>query len=131
MVLKFFLHVSKEEQRRRFLERIDTPEKNWKFSVADVAERAHWDDYMAAYEDAIRHTATPDAPWYVVPADHKWFARLVVAGALVHALEGLDLRYPELDDARLRELDEVRAALERETGDGRRPRAGRRHRAPD
>ena len=85
VVRKFFLHVSREEQRQRFLERLDEPEKNWKFSLADVRERAHWDDYMAAYEDVIRHTSTPHAPWYVVPADHKWFTRLVVVSAILDA----------------------------------------------
>ncbi|MBW8269701.1 polyphosphate kinase 2 family protein [Caldovatus aquaticus] len=94
VVLKFFLHLSKEEQRRRFLRRIEKPEKNWKFEARDVAERRHWDAYQAAYEAAIRATAAPHAPWFVVPADHKWFTRLVVAGALAEALEGLDLRYP-------------------------------------
>ena len=81
VIRKFFLHVSRKEQKKRFLERLDEPEKNWKFSAADVAERAHWKDYMAAYEDMIRETATPEAPWYVVPADNKWFTRLVVAAA--------------------------------------------------
>jgi len=94
LVLKFFLHLSKEEQRKRFLKRIEAPEKNWKFSAADVAERDFWDDYQHAYEQAIRATATPRAPWYVVPADRKWFTRLVVAEALAMALEDLDLHYP-------------------------------------
>ncbi|MFO0583785.1 MAG: polyphosphate kinase 2 family protein [Anaeromyxobacter sp.] len=96
-IRKFFLHVSKGEQKRRFLERIREPEKNWKFSAGDVAERAHWKAYMAAYEDAIRETATPEAPWSVVPADNKWFTRLVVAATVVDALGGLDLAYPTLD----------------------------------
>ena len=86
VVRKFFLHVSPEEQRQRFLERLDEPEKNWKFSLADVRERRHWDEYMAAYEDMIRHTSSPHAPWYVVPADHKWFTRLVVVSAILDAL---------------------------------------------
>ena len=94
VVLKFFLHVGKEEQRKRFLSRIEEPEKNWKFCAADVAERRLWDDYQDAYEKAIRATATPHAPWYVVPADNKWFTRLVVAGALALALQELDLHYP-------------------------------------
>ena len=96
VVLKFFLHVSKEEQRRRFLKRIEEPETNWKFSLGDVAERHHWDDYQSAYEKAIRATATPAAPWFVVPADNKWFTRLVVAEALAEALEDLGLHYPEI-----------------------------------
>ena len=96
IVLKFFLHVSREEQRRRFLARIEEPEKNWKFNIGDVAERRHWDDYQSAYEKAIRATATPDAPWFVVPADNKWFTRLVVAEALAVALEDLGLHYPEV-----------------------------------
>ena len=94
-MLKFFLHVSKEEQRRRFLDRLEEPAKRWKFSMNDVNERKRWDDYMAAYEDMIRATSRPDAPWYVVPADHKWFARLVVAAAVIEALEGLDLGVSE------------------------------------
>ena len=106
VVLKFFLHVSKEEQRKRFLKRIEQPEKNWKFEARDVAERRHWDAYQAAYEAAIRATAAPHAPWFVVPADHKWFTRLIVAGALAQALEGLDLHYPVVSE-------EARAALER------------------
>jgi PPK2 family polyphosphate:nucleotide phosphotransferase len=110
-IRKFFLHVSRDEQRRRFLERIEDPEKNWKFSMTDVAERARWKDYMAAYEDAIRATATPEAPWYVVPADEKWFTRVVVGAALVDALSSLDLRYPEVTKARRRELLAERRAL--------------------
>jgi PPK2 family polyphosphate:nucleotide phosphotransferase len=96
VVLKFFLHVSKSEQRKRFLARLDEPEKNWKFSVADMHERAYWRDYQRAYEDAIRHTATKYAPWHVVPADHKWFTRIVVAAAIVEALDSLRLKFPEL-----------------------------------
>ena len=98
VIRKFFLHVSQAEQKRRFLARIDTPEKNWKFQMSDVHERQHWKAYMAAYEDAIQRTATPEAPWIVVPADHKWFTRLVVSNAIVDALEGLDLRFPTIDD---------------------------------
>src|SRR4029453_11147831 len=100
LIRKFFLHVSPQEQKKRFLERIDTPEKQWKFSAADVRERSYWPDYMAAYEAMIQHTATADAPWYVVPADHKWFTRLVVAAAVIEALASLDLHYPPLDDAK-------------------------------
>jgi PPK2 family polyphosphate:nucleotide phosphotransferase len=111
VVRKFFLHVSREEQKKRFLERLEKPEKNWKFSSADVAERQHWKRYMAAYEDAIRHTATEDAPWYVVPADNKWFTRIVVAGAIIEALASLDLRYPRLGKAQRRELAAARERL--------------------
>jgi PPK2 family polyphosphate:nucleotide phosphotransferase len=111
LLRKFFLHVSKEEQRKRFLSRLDEPEKNWKFSEADVREREHWDDYMQAYEDMIRHTATPHAPWFVVPADHKWFTRMVVAAAIIHTLEGLHLSFPRLDEAKRNELDAARELL--------------------
>jgi PPK2 family polyphosphate:nucleotide phosphotransferase len=113
-VLKFFLNVSKEEQRRRFLARIDEPAKNWKFSMSDVKERARWDDYMAAYEDMIRNTSIPEAPWYVVPADHKWFTRLVVAAALVEALAGLDLQFPKVGGEMRQELQQAKKALEAE-----------------
>jgi PPK2 family polyphosphate:nucleotide phosphotransferase len=111
-IRKFFLHVSKDEQRRRFLERLDRPEKNWKFSLGDVGERAHWKEYQRAYEDAIDNTSTADAPWYVVPADHKWFTRMVVADVIVDALEGLDLRFPTLSGAKKHELKEARKLLE-------------------
>jgi PPK2 family polyphosphate:nucleotide phosphotransferase len=111
VVLKFFLHVSKEEQRRRFLGRLDEPAKRWKFSMNDVNERKRWDEYMAAYEDMIRATSRPGAPWYVVPADHKWFARLVVAAAVIDALERLDLSFPKVGAATLEEMRKVRAAL--------------------
>jgi len=114
IVLKFFLHVSRNEQKKRFLERLDRPDKHWKFSAADVHERAFWDGYMAAYEDAIRRTASKHAPWYVVPADHKWFARLVVAAAIVDALAKLDLAYPKIGTERMKELDAARAELARE-----------------
>ena len=110
-VLKFFLHVSRDEQKRRFLERIDEPAKNWKFEAGDVRERAHWDAYMSAYEEAIRATATPQAPWYVVPADNKWFTRLVVVGAIVQALREMDLAYPVVDAARREALAEARGVL--------------------
>lgn len=113
VVLKFFLHVSREEQRRRFLKRIEQPEKNWKFSAGDVAERAHWDDYMQAYEEAIRATATTYAPWYVVPADRKWFTRLVVVAAIARALEGLELHYPEVTPAQRKALAKAREELGR------------------
>jgi PPK2 family polyphosphate:nucleotide phosphotransferase len=111
VVLKFFLNVSQEEQRERFLARIEEPEKNWKFNAGDVAERRHWDAYQAAYEQAIRATATPEAPWYVVPADRKWFTRLVVAAAIARALEGLALHYPEVTDAQRRALMQAREEL--------------------
>ena len=110
-VLKFFLHVSRKEQKRRFLERLEQPEKNWKFSTADIGERAYWDDYMAAYEDAIRRTASREAPWYVVPADNKWFTRIVVAAAIVEAFWKLDPAYPQVDDARKKELAAARRSL--------------------
>jgi PPK2 family polyphosphate:nucleotide phosphotransferase len=114
IVLKFFLHVSRKEQKKRFMERLDQPEKNWKFSSADVQERQHWNDYMAAFEDAIRVTATKHAPWFVVPADNKWFTRLVVAAAIVEAMEQLDLEYPKIDAAKRKELAAARAALAEE-----------------
>jgi PPK2 family polyphosphate:nucleotide phosphotransferase len=110
-IRKFFLHVSKDEQRRRFLKRLDEPAKNWKFSLADAKEREYWDAYMDAYEDAIRSTATEHAPWFVVPADHKWFTRLVVAAAVIDALDEMDLAFPPLDESKRHELDAVRHAL--------------------
>jgi PPK2 family polyphosphate:nucleotide phosphotransferase len=113
-VLKFFLHISRKEQKRRFLQRLEQPEKNWKFSPADVGERRYWDDYMAAYEDAIRRTASREAPWYVVPADNKWYTRLVVAAAIVEALRKLDLAYPGIDAARGKEIAAARRSLMRE-----------------
>ncbi len=116
IVLKFFLNVSRQEQKRRFLERLDNPEKNWKFSTADVHERERWDDYMAAYEDMIRNTAAKHAPWFVVPADNKWFTRLVVAGAVIRALERLDLAFPDVSAGRRKDLAAARVAL---TGKGR------------
>jgi PPK2 family polyphosphate:nucleotide phosphotransferase len=111
VVLKFFLHVSKEEQRRRLLDRLEQPAKRWKFSMTDVHERKRWDDYLAAYEDMIRATSRPSAPWYVVPADHKWFTRLVVAAAVIDALEKLNLTFPKIEGAALREMRKVRKAL--------------------
>jgi PPK2 family polyphosphate:nucleotide phosphotransferase len=110
-ILKFFLHVSRDEQKRRFLERLDTPEKNWKFSTADTAERRHWKEYQEAYQDMIRATATPWAPWYVVPADQKWFTRAVVADAVVDALASLDLQYPRVDKDKQVELVAARKIL--------------------
>ena len=115
-VVKFFLHVSKKEQRKRFLDRLEEPDKNWKFALGDVEERKHWDAYMEAYEEAIRATAAPWAPWYVVPADAKWFTRLVVASAVIDALEKMDLAYPEVDEAKRAELAKAKAALEAEKG---------------
>jgi PPK2 family polyphosphate:nucleotide phosphotransferase len=111
VIRKFFLHVSRAEQKRRFLSRLDTPEKNWKFQKADVEERQHWKAYMAAYEDAIRRTATPEAPWVVVPADHKWFTRLVISNVIVDALEKLDLAFPTIDASRRLELAQARKQL--------------------
>jgi PPK2 family polyphosphate:nucleotide phosphotransferase len=110
-IRKFFLNVSKKEQKKRFLERIDEPEKNWKFSANDAKEREHWDDYMEAYEDTIRNTATKEAPWYVVPADNKWFTRVVVGAAVIEALDDLDLEYPKVSDSKLKELEEAKKAL--------------------
>jgi PPK2 family polyphosphate:nucleotide phosphotransferase len=115
IILKFFLHVSREEQKKRLMKRLDTPEKNWKFSASDVRERKFWGDYMRAYEEAIRATASKHAPWFVVPADNKWFTRLVVAAAIVEAVEQLDLTYPEVDAEKKKELARMRAALARET----------------
>src|SRR5215469_10211855 len=115
IILKFFLHLSREEQKKRFLKRLEKPEKNWKFSASDVHERKFWDDYMRAYEAAIRATASKHAPWFVVPADNKWFARLVVASAIVEAVEQLDLTYPKVDVEKKKELATVRTALARET----------------
>jgi PPK2 family polyphosphate:nucleotide phosphotransferase len=111
LIMKFFLHVSREEQAKRFLERIDDPSKNWKFNLGDVAERKLWDDYMRYYEETIRETSRPHAPWFVVPADKKWFTRLVVASAMVEGLESLTLHYPKVDDATRDELKKSRALL--------------------
>jgi len=115
LVLKFFLHVSKEEQRKRFLARLEEPAKRWKFDMNDVAERKLWGKYMHAYEDAIRHTSRPEAPWYVVPADNKGFARLIIAEAMVEAMEGLTLAFPKVEGPALKELEKVRKALLAET----------------
>jgi PPK2 family polyphosphate:nucleotide phosphotransferase len=108
---KFFLHVSKEEQKKRFLERLEDPKKNWKFSMADVNERGFWKDYQETYEEMIQNTATKHAPWFVVPADNKWFTRLIVASAIIQALDELHLSYPEVDKAKKKELEVVRASL--------------------
>ena len=115
IILKFFLQVSRKEQKTRFMKRLDNPEKNWKFSPSDVHERRFWGDYMRAYEEAIRATASKHAPWFVVPADNKWFTRLVVADAIVDAVEQLDLTYPKVDAEKKKELATIRAVLARET----------------
>ena len=115
LVRKFFLNVSKKEQKKRFLDRLEEPEKNWKFSMSDVLERQHWSEYMRAYEDMIQNTSTKSAPWFVVPADHKWFARLAVAEAIIDSMEDLDLSYPKLSPEKKRELKKARAALQRES----------------
>ena len=111
LIRKFFLHVSNKEQKKRFLERIEEPEKNWKFSANDAKERGYWDDYMEAYEDMIRNTATKVAPWYVVPADNKWFTRVIVAAAVIEALDSLDLKYPKVSDSKLKELATAKKGL--------------------
>src|SRR3954467_4468172 len=111
VVRKFFLHVSKKEQKRRFLDRIDDPLKNWKFSSNDASERDFWDDYMEAYEQMIQETATKEAPWYVVPADNKWFTRVVVASAVIETLASLDLAYPKVDETKLKELSAAKKKL--------------------
>jgi len=111
LILKFFLHVSRKEQKKRFLERLDQPEKNWKFSSKDAKERQYWDQYMEAYEQMIRNTAAPHAPWFVVPADNKWFTRLVVAAAIVEELDKLNLKFPKVDDAMRKELAAARRML--------------------
>jgi PPK2 family polyphosphate:nucleotide phosphotransferase len=118
LILKFFLNVSKDEQRERFLDRLEEPAKNWKFSMADIHERGLWAKYQAAYQDVVAHTASAAAPWFVVPADHKWFARVVIGSAIVSALDALDLQFPKVDAAALAEFKQVREALENE---GRKP----------
>ena len=115
IILKFFLQLSREEQKKRFMKRLDTPEKNWKFSASDVRERKFWGDYMRAYEETIRATASKHAPWFVVPADNKWFTRLVVAAVIVEAVEQLDLTYPKVDPEKKKELARMQAALAHET----------------
>jgi PPK2 family polyphosphate:nucleotide phosphotransferase len=114
VIRKFFLHVSKEEQKKRFMERIEQPEKNWKFASRDIDTRVHWDDYQTAYEEAIANTATKDAPWFVVPADHKWFTRVVITAAIIEALASLDLHYPRVDAGRLAELTAAKKTLDNE-----------------
>ncbi len=111
VIRKIFLHVSKQEQKKRFLERLENPEKNWKFSANDAKERGSWNEYMTAYEDMIRHTATKDAPWYVVPADNKWFTRVVVAAAVIEALDSLDLKYPRVGKEKLKEFAAAKRIL--------------------
>jgi PPK2 family polyphosphate:nucleotide phosphotransferase len=111
VIRKFFLHISQAEQKKRFLERLDDSKKNWKFSMADIKERQFWKDYKEAYEEMVQRTATKHAPWYVIPADNKWFARLAVASAIVEALDGLDLKFPDVDKAKKKELEEIREAL--------------------
>jgi PPK2 family polyphosphate:nucleotide phosphotransferase len=111
VIRKFFLHVSKKEQKKRFLERLEDPKKNWKFSMADVTERGFWKDYQEAYEELIQRTATKHAPWFVVPADNKWFTQLIVASAIIQALDGLHLSFPEVDKAKKKELEAVRESL--------------------
>jgi len=114
VVLKFYLNLSRKEQKKRFMERLDKPQKNWKFSASDVRERRYWDDYMRAYDEAIRATASKDSPWFVVPADNKWFTRLVVAAAIVEAVEKLDLQYPKVTPDQKKDLAAARAELEAE-----------------
>ncbi len=114
VILKFFLNISKEEQRERFLDRLEQPSKNWKFSMDDITERARWPRYMAVYQDIVRHTSTSVAPWFVVPADHKWFARVVIGSAIVSTLEALNLHFPRVDKESKREFEAVRKALEHE-----------------
>lgn len=114
VVLKFFLHVSKEEQKKRFLERIEEPEKNWKFSANDVLERRYWEAYMDAYEEMFNHTSTPWAPWYIIPADHKWFTRFAVVSVINHTIEGLNLAYPSVSEEQREALQKAKEAMEQE-----------------
>ena len=113
LVLKFFLNVSHEEQLKRFMKRLEDPTRHWKYSASDAAERKHWDTYMSAYQDAIQATATKEAPWIIVPADHKWYTRVVVAAAVIDALESLNLHYPKIDAAKQRELDDAHRELKK------------------
>jgi PPK2 family polyphosphate:nucleotide phosphotransferase len=124
LVLKFFLNLSKQEQRARFLDRLEQPSKNWKFSMADITERAWWARYQAVYQDIVRHTSTAGAPWFVVPADHKWFARVVIGSAIVSTLEALNLQFPRADKASLQEFEAVRKALEHEGKGGAKRKSG-------
>ena len=121
-ILKFFLNVSKEEQRQRFLARLNTPEKNWKFSINDVHERGHWDEYQKAFEEVFNHTSTKLAPWYIIPADHKWFTHITIADIIVSKLKSMNLKYPTVSEARRKELGEAKKLLENESGAGARPR---------
>jgi PPK2 family polyphosphate:nucleotide phosphotransferase len=125
VILKFFLNVSKEEQRKRFLDRLEEPAKNWKFSMGDITERALWTRYQAVYQEIVRHTSTAVAPWHVVPADHKWFARVVIGSAIVSALEKLDLKFPKADKGSLEEFKQVRKALLEEDKAGGKAEAGK------
>ena len=111
IVIKFFLNVSKDEQKQRFIDRIDDVEKNWKFSTADAHERGFWDQYMAAYQDLIKNTATPDSPWYIIPADNKSYARIIIASAILNALNEMDLEYPKVSKEKMAELQEIKKAL--------------------
>lgn len=111
IVIKFFLNLSKEEQKKRFIERVDNPDKNWKFSAADAKERGYWDDYMFAYEELIKNTSTKKSPWYVIPADDKYHARIAIASAVIHALDGMDLEYPKVSEEKITELNAVKQAL--------------------
>jgi PPK2 family polyphosphate:nucleotide phosphotransferase len=116
VVRKFFLHISKEEQKKRFLERLEDSKKNWKFSMDDIKEREFWDDYQEAYEEMVKNTATKRAPWYVIPADNKWYGRLVIASAIIEALNGLDLKFPDVDKEKKKELEGIQQALLKEKG---------------
>ena len=118
IILKFFLNISKEEQRARFLARLETPEKNWKFSGSDLKERAFWDDYMKAFEKTLKHTSTEHAPWYVIPSNHKWFARVAVADVIVKSLKSLNLSYPKISEEELNRLEEAKRSLEAEANPG-------------
>jgi PPK2 family polyphosphate:nucleotide phosphotransferase len=118
VILKFFLNISKQEQRKRFLDRLDEPAKNWKFSMGDITERELWGKYQAAYQEVVRHSSSAVAPWYVVPADHKWFARVVIGSTIVRALDALNLQFPRVDKAELSEFKQVRQALENEGRSG-------------
>ena len=124
VILKFFLNISKQEQRTRFLDRLEEPGKTWKFSMNDVTERARWDRYQAVYQDIVRHTSTKVAPWHVVPSDHKWFARVVIGSTVVAALDRLELKFPRADKASLEEFAQVRKALEQEAKGGRGKKVG-------